>query len=183
MTKKRIALLLALMLLTTVFLAACGGDKTPAEKPAEETTEVVETTEETTEEEGVEDVEKFADADTLVVGGAELNGSYINGFGNSTYDVWIKRMIGNYGGDLGYATTYYDEAGEFHVNPTVVNGEPAITENADGSKTYQFKINENLLWNDGNPITAKDYVLEFYLELQNNGCLQELITQLHQKIY
>ena len=44
MTKKRIALLLALMLLTTVFLAACGGDKTPAEKPAEETTEVVETT-------------------------------------------------------------------------------------------------------------------------------------------
>ncbi|NLD17009.1 MAG: ABC transporter substrate-binding protein [Tissierellia bacterium] len=158
MTKKRIALLLALMLLTTVFLAACGGDKTPAEKPAEETTEVVETTEETTEEEGVEDVEKFADADTLVVGGAELNGSYINGFGNSTYDVWIKRMIGNYGGDLGYATTYYDEAGEFHVNPTVVNGEPAITENADGSKTYQFKINENLLWNDGNPITAKDYV-------------------------
>ncbi len=163
MTKKRIALLLALMLLTTVFLAACGGDKkaeTPA--PAEETTETAEETTETTEEEPAEEtvdsVEKFADEQTLVVAGAELNGSYINGFGNATYDVWIKRIIGNYDGDLGYATTYYDEAGEFHVNPTVVVGEPVVTENADGSKTYEFKINENLVWNDGNPITAKDYV-------------------------
>lgn len=157
MTKKRIALLLALMLLTTGILAACGGKK-EAEQPAEttETTETAETTE--TTEEGVEDVEKFADAQTLVVAGAELNGSYINGFGNSTYDVWIKRIIGNYGGDLGYATIYYDEAGEFHVNPTVVVGEPEVTENADGSKTYQFVINENLVWNDGTPITAKDYV-------------------------
>jgi peptide/nickel transport system substrate-binding protein len=164
MTKKRIALLLALMLLTTVFLAACGGGDKPAEQPAE-TTETAEQPAETTEEpaaeepeEGVEDVEKFADGQTLVVAGSELNGSYINGFGNSTYDVWIKRMIGNYGGDLGYATTYYDEAGEFHVNPTVVVGEPEVTENADGSKTYQFTINENLVWSDGNPITAKDYV-------------------------
>ena len=164
MTKKRIALLLALMLLTTVFLAACGGGDKPAEQPAE-TTETAEQPAETTEEpaaeepeEGVDDVEKFADGQTLVVAGSELNGSYINGFGNSTYDVWIKRMIGNYGGDLGYATTYYDEAGEFHVNPTVVVGEPEVTENADGSKTYQFTINENLVWSDGNPITAKDYV-------------------------
>ena len=164
MTKKRIALLLALMLLTTVFLAACGGGDKPAEQPAE-TTETAEQPAETTEEpeEGVDDVEKFADGQTLVVAGSELNGSYINGFGNSTYDVWIKRMIGNYGGDLGYATTYYDEAGEFHVNPTVVVGEPEVTENADGSKTYQLQ--------------QKIMYLEYYSEQQNNGCLQVLTMQ------
>lgn len=160
MNKKRIALLLALMLLTSVFLVACGGDK-PAEKPADDTAteeKADDTATEAPAEEGVENVEKFADAETLVVGAPELNADYINGFGNSTYDVWIKRMIGNYGGDLGYATTYYDAAGEFHVNPTVVDGDYTTTENADGSKTFTFKIQEDLKWNDGTPITAKDYV-------------------------
>lgn len=170
MTKKRIALLLALMLVMTTFLVACGGgDDTPADDGAEvtDTPDTAQKTDADTEEtdaepategEGVEDVEKFADSDTLVVGGAELNGSYINGFGNSTYDVWVKRIIGTYGGDLGYSTFYYDDAGEFYVNPTVVNGEPTVTDNADGSKTYEYVLNDGLLWNDGTPITAKDYV-------------------------
>lgn len=166
MTKKRIALLLVLMLIMTSFLVACGGgsdDPAPAGDTGEETVETAEETEEppaeeTPEEDGVEDVTKFADENTLVVGGAELNGSYINGFGNSTYDVWIKRLIGNYGGDLGYSTIYYDEAGEFHTNPTVVEGEPVATDNPDGTRTYEFVIKDNLVWNDGTPITAKDYV-------------------------
>lgn len=161
MKNKRIVLLLALMMVMTTILAACGGGTTTETKPAETatTTEPAETTETTTETATEEpDVTKFADAETLVVGAAELNGSYINGFGNSTYDVWIKRLLGNYGGDLGYATTYADAAGEFHTNATVVDGEIATVENADGSKTFTTKIKEGLVWNDGTPITAKDYV-------------------------
>ena len=167
MNKKRIALLLVLMLLMTTVLVACNNDSTePAETTETETTDTAaeETTEEVAEEEtpedeeSVEDVQSVTDANTLVVGAPELNGSYINGFGNSTYDVWIKRVLGNYGGDLGYATTYYDEAGEFHVNPQVVEGEIETTENEDGTKTFRFKIAEDLVWSDGEPITAKDYV-------------------------
>ena len=166
MNKKRIALLLVLMLMMTTVLVACGGgNDTPAEttdstEPAE-STETAETDAETTDpaaEESVENVESFADSNTLVVGAPELNADYINGFGNSTYDVWIKRIIGNYGGDLGYSTTYYDDAGEFHVNPQVVEGEIESTENEDGTKTFTVKIAEDLLWSDGEPITAKDYV-------------------------
>ena len=157
MKNKRIVLLLAFVMVMTTILAACGGTKPAETKPAEttETTETATTEPATTEE---PEVTKFADSETLVVSGSELNGSYINGFGNSTYDVWIKRLIGNYDGDLGYATTYYDEAGEFHVNPTVVNGEITSVENADGTKTFTTQINEGLVWNDGTPITAKDYV-------------------------
>ncbi len=157
MNNKRIALLLVLMLMMTTVLVACG-DKTETTEPAEtaETTETEETAEPA--EEGVESVESFADANTLVVGAPDLNADYINGFGNSSYDVWIKRLIGNYGGDLGLATTYYDEAGEFHVNPTVVDGDMVITENEDGTKSFQFKIFDDLKWSDGEPITAKDYV-------------------------
>lgn len=165
MNKKRIALLLALVLLTTGILVACGGDKKTAEEaaPGESSTETAtETTETAPAEEGVDAVEKFADADTLVVAAPELNGSYINGFGNSTYDVWGKKIIGNYGYDLGYATIFSDDAGQWVTNPTVLDGEIEMVENADGSKTYTQKIKDGLVWNDGTPITAKDYVFGYF---------------------
>ncbi|MDO5028440.1 MAG: ABC transporter substrate-binding protein [Bacillota bacterium] len=167
MNKKRIALLLALVLLTTGILVACGGEKTPTE-PETPTETGKETTETPTEpaapadDESVESVEKFADADTLVVSAPELNGSYINGFGNSTYDVWGKKIIGNYGYDLGYATIFSDDAGEWVINPTVVDGEIETVENADGSKTFTTTIKDGLVWNDGTPITAKDYVFGWF---------------------
>ena len=43
------------------------------------------------------------------------------------------------------------------MNTTAVE-EPVITENEDGSKTYEFTLKEGLTYNDGTPITAKDYV-------------------------
>lgn len=166
-TKKLLALLLALVLV----LAACGPTTTPEEptKPTEgetptEPTEPTEPTgeeptgEETPEDPAVAGVQKFADAETLVVGAPELSGDYINGFGNSSYDVWIKNLIGTYGGELGYGTIYSNANGEFVNNPTVQAQDPEVTTNADGSKTYRFFLKDGLVWNDGTPITAKDYV-------------------------
>ena len=37
-------------------------------------------------------------------------------------------------------------------------------QNEDGSKTYTMTINDGLVWSDGSPITAKDYVFELLLE-------------------
>lgn len=190
MNKKRIALLLALVLLTTGILVACGGDKKPVEEAAPTETETsTETATEPAEEtapaeEGVDAVEKFADADTLVVAAPTLNGSYINGFGNSVYDVWGKKLIGNYGYDLGYSTVFSDRNGEFVVNPTVVDGDITSVENADGSKTFTTKIKDGLVWNDGTPITAKDFVFgwmftttpEWMLTGANNSASAEQIV-------
>lgn len=110
------------------------------------------------EETNVEEELVMVDEDTLVVGAPELNADYINGFGNSTYDVYIKYLIGNYSGEAGYATYFSDENGQFILNPTVCPSEPEITVNEDGTKTYVFEIVSDLVWNDGTAITAKDFI-------------------------
>lgn len=112
--------------------------------------------EEATELEEPEQV--MTDADTLVVGAPELNADYINGFGNSSYDVYVKYLLGTYGGEAGYATYFPDESGQYILNPTVTTQEPEVTENEDGTKTYTFYLADDLKWNDGEPITALDYV-------------------------
>lgn len=150
-TKKLLALLLALVLV----LAACGG--TTTEGPTDGTSTDDTTTDGTTDGEGTTDDEDTsgdqAPTDTLVVAtSGELNGHYISGLSNSSYDKWIRNLLWDY---AVYAT---DEGGQFVLNETVVAQEPTVTDNEDGSKTYQFKINDNLVWSDGTPITAKDYV-------------------------
>lgn len=175
---------MALGLATT--LAACGGntdsantekdnadqattEDTAAEDNAEETTDEAsednaeETTEgENTEEdaEASEEVENFeaqTSDDTLVLGLADLNGDFYGGWTNNTNDVTVRKLLG-IEGNSGYSTVVQDENGQWVNNPTVLDGEPKVTENEDGSKTYQYKIKEDLKWSDGEPITADDYL-------------------------
>lgn len=58
---------------------------------------------------------------------------------------------------FGYETIALDQKAKYNVNETAVK-ELAQTENADGTKTYTFTLQEDLLWSNGDPITAKDYV-------------------------
>lgn len=170
--KKTLAILLTLVLVLS--LAACGDSKKPVDNNGTDDND----SDSVDEDDNQPDL---ADSDTLVVGAAELNGDYISGFSNSLYDVWVKLLLGNYGQDLGYATYYYDENGNFQLNETVVKEEPTTKVNEDGSKTYEFAINDNLVWNDGTPITAKDYVFgilynaspEWALTGANNGTAAE----------
>ena len=94
-----------------------------------------------------------ADAsNTLVVGTPEMNGDFIDGFGSSSYDVWIKEMV------HGFCGTYeVTSAGQYVLNNTVVENQE-ITEDEAGNKTYTFKLYEDLKWSNGSAITAKDYV-------------------------
>lgn len=143
-SKKLLALLLVALM---VIVAACGQNPAPAESG------------ETATGESSESVQPAAsqDADTLVVASpAKMNGDFIDGFTNSAYDVQIKRLIGFYDG--GYITYATDEAGQFQLNKVTNAKEPEITENEDGSKTYRFFLNPELKWNDGETITAWDYV-------------------------
>ena len=182
--KKVFSSLMALGLATT--LAACGGntDSANTEKDnadqattedtaenAEETTddasednaeETTDNEDENTEEdaEASEEVENFeaqTSDDTLVLGLADLNGDFYGGWTNNTNDVTVRKLLGIEGNN-GYATVIQDENGQWVNNPTVLDGEPKVTENEDGSKTYQYKIKEDLKWSDGEPITADDYL-------------------------
>lgn len=140
--KKLLASILALVMLFGVMAVA-------APVFAEEANEL---------EEAMDEMTRMTDENTLVIGAPELNADYINGFGNSSYDVYIKYLLGNYGGEAGYATYFADEAGEFTLHPQVNAQEPEVVENEDGTKTYTFFIKDDLKWSDGEPITARDYL-------------------------
>lgn len=137
MNKKLLSLLVALVMVLGLFALPAFAE--------EESTEPVEP-------------ENMTDADTLVIGAPQLSGSYINGFGNDVYDIYIKSLIGNYGDVNSYTTLFTDNAGQAQWNMTVLAEEPSTEVNEDGSKTYTFKIVDDLVWNDGTAITAKDYV-------------------------
>ncbi|HIR47858.1 MAG TPA: ABC transporter substrate-binding protein [Candidatus Caccousia avicola] len=63
----------------------------------------------------------------------------------------------------GYGTVVSDVDGAFVYDPTVVKSHEEV-ENEDGTKTYTVTINDGLVWSDGTPITAKDYVFRLLLE-------------------
>jgi peptide/nickel transport system substrate-binding protein len=119
-------------------------------------------------------------SNTLVVGTPSLNGDFIAGFGNSSYDNWVRKLI------YGYGTIVATKGGDFIVNPTVVANHatildtavvhpvrehvipevpatatapavPEIRKNVQ-DKTYTFEIRQNLTYSDGRPIKAADFV-------------------------
>lgn len=155
--KKAVAMALSLCMVAGV-LAACGSKQEKTDSGKGSST-VSNPGSAVTPEEG--SGEKAAD-DTLVVGTTDLNGDFINGFTNSSYDVFGRRIMGLYG--THYATFKSDEAGEFKLDTSSMAKEPEIMENEDGSKTYRFFVKEGLLWSDGQPITAKDYVFGMLFE-------------------
>lgn len=95
---------------------------------------------------------------SLIIGQVtELTGDFGDGWTNGAADADVKYLIG------GYATVAYTREGIYEVDPTVVK-EYEATENADGSKTFTFTINDNLVYNTGLEITAKDYVFSILLK-------------------
>ncbi len=90
--------------------------------------------------------------DTLMVGVQEMTGDFISGFGNNTYDLSIKVLTG------GYMNTYeIDSQGEIVLNSVAIKNVDTSTDDM-GNKTYIFTLHDDIFWNNGEPITAKDYI-------------------------
>lgn len=140
--KKSLALLLALSLAITT-LAGCS-------KKSDNTTKNPSATDSAEGNSG-------APSGQIVLGDVtEFNGNFIEGWGNNGSDAVVKKLIGTYTGF--YGTAELSKEGQFVYNPTVIAGEPETKMNEDGSKTFKFTLNKDLVWSDGSPITAKDYV-------------------------
>ena len=91
-------------------------------------------------------------ADTFVVSVSEMNGDFVRGWGNNLNDLSIKQLTG------GFKDTYWiTSAGQLLMNETVVSN-LTVTDEEDGGKTYTFTLHQDLKWNNGEPITAHDYV-------------------------
>lgn len=89
---------------------------------------------------------------TLIVGTPAISGDFIDGFGNSSYDRFVKVLTNGY--NATYAVT---PEGEYVLNETVVKDLQTSVDGA-GNKTYTFEIHNDLKWNNGDTITAEDYV-------------------------
>lgn len=94
-------------------------------------------------------------ASKLVVGTLEMNGDFVEGITNNSYDKDVRDLI------HGYNPVVVDADGVLQWQTQVLAEEPKAVENEDGTKTYTVKIKNDLKWNDGEAITAKDYVISY----------------------
>ena len=97
--------------------------------------------------------EPAAKVETQVILGSstQVNADFFDGWTNSATNAYLKALMS------GYSTVEWTKEGRYAINPTAVKSYTAV-DNADGTKTYTFNLANNLVYNDGTKITAKDYV-------------------------
>ena len=151
--KKLFALLLAALMVCTIF-AGCAK---PVEKPStDQPQNPTENTENPPAEETKDPVEPAAPAEkheNKVVYGSttEISGDLGNAWWtNNATDKMIRDLIND------YDTVIFDQFGQMVMNATTAASIDQ-TANDDGSITFTVKINEGLTYNNGEPITAADY--------------------------
>ncbi len=143
---KILALILALVMVLTVFAACKNTDEPDSNAPTSATngSEV-----EPTDAPPVE-----AHENKVIYGSStEVSGDLGNAWWtNNATDKLIRDLIND------YDVIKFDQFGQMVVNTTVAADVADPVENEDGSATYTVKINEGLTYNNGEPITAADYV-------------------------
>ena len=95
-----------------------------------------------------------AEKGTIVYGSStEIGGDFApsSWWTNNATDKLIRDLTNDYG------ITVTNQGGEYVVNDTVCKDLTSVV-NDDGSKTFTVTINEGLTYNNGEAITAKDYV-------------------------
>ena len=156
-SKKILSLLLAGLL--TLSVAACGQQQTVTNNDqGSSSSEASQASEESSDlSSGERPTEPTGQ---LVIGTITqvVNEFYDTGFSTSETNYNMYDLIHG-----GYDTVVFSKEGEFQYNDTVVASHEE-TENEDGTKTYTVTINDGLVWSDGTPITAKDYVFAILLE-------------------
>ncbi len=108
--------------------------------------------------------EEAADYELLRVGTTtQFSGNFFSGaIGNNVSDQDVRKLIHGYN-----LVEWVPEEGLFRPNQTVVT---AFSTSQDGA-SFVFAIADNLRYNDGTPITAKDYAFSFLL--QTSAALKE----------
>ena len=156
-SKKILSLLLAGLL--TLSVAACGQQQTVTNNDqGSSSSEASQASEESSDlSSGERPTEPTGQ---MVIGSITqvINEFYDTGFSSSETNYNMYDLIHG-----GYDTVVFSKEGEFQYNDTVVASHEE-TENEDGTKTYTVTINDGLVWSDGTPITAKDYVFAALLE-------------------
>ena len=157
--KKNLKKLFALLLVVVMVAAMFAGCANNAEKPAETVTpsEDTNTPADTTPTEDTTSTEEPAATETrenkVIYGSStEISGDLGNAWWtNNASDKVVRDLIND------YDTVIFDQFGQMVMNQTTAASIDE-TKNDDGTITFTVKINEGLTYNNGEPITAADYV-------------------------
>ena len=166
MKRNYLFFLLALLLVSTLVLAGCGGDTTtdPATDAPATDEPVVDETDEPEEEETTEEetTEAAAPSDSL---NQIIVGTTTEPTGDFAAPLWQNNATDN---DItnnllaGYSLVVSNPGGEIFIDETVVE-EHEVTTNDDGSNTHRWVIKPGKTFSDGTEITAKHYVAQTLL--------------------
>ena len=162
--KRFLAMLLAVVMVFA--LAACGQQAAPAPAPAEEAPAA----EAPAAEAPVEAAPSANETTPLVVGYSPFNSKFSPFFSETAYDQDVQAMtqIGLLTSDRTGAIIQKGIEGEtieFNGTPYTYYG-PAdlvITENEDGTVYYDFKLRNDLVFSDGEPVTIDDVIFSMYV--------------------
>ncbi len=83
-------------------------------------------------------------------------GFFTDMWGNNSSDMDVRAML------HGYATVAWVKDGDFVIDDTTVK-EVGVVDDSSGNRTYTFALNDQLQYNDGTPILARDYVFAVLL--------------------
>lgn len=149
--KKLLALLLALAMVACIFAGCKNDPENPTDAPTDGSDEA-------TTEAPTEPVE--ARENRVIYGSStEISGDLGNAWWtNNATDKMIRDLIDD------YSTVAFDQFGQMVQNATVCTGIEQAT-NEDGSITFTVGIKEGLTYNNGEPITAADYVAYALVQL------------------
>ncbi len=96
-----------------------------------------------------------AEKGTIIYGSStELSGDWGRElWTNNAADKLVRELMDD------YKTVVSNQGGEYVQNPTIATSIEGVM-NEDGTKTFTVTIADGLVYNNGDPITAKDYVVE-----------------------
>lgn len=185
---KKKVLALVLMMAMVFSLVACGDKKNnnnnnnanPDNQEQDNTTPDDTNTPDDTTPEGEDNTDNTTPegddvAGTPTVGGqliigdvTQSNGDVYPYWTNNASDYFVYQVV------FGAGTMEINRDGQYVENPNVVEKMEKVN-NEDGSMTVTYKLQENMKWSNGEPITAKDYA--FHLMFFSSPVLVELGAQ------
>lgn len=104
-------------------------------------------------------VRKLQKGTELVIGSfTRTSGQFFTDmWGNNTSDVDVRALV------HGLNTVAWTNDFQYQIDESVIP-EAVAEVDADGNKTYTLTVREGLTYNDGTPITARDYVFSILLQ-------------------
>ncbi len=88
---------------------------------------------------------------------AQMSGDFFTDmWGNNTVDMDVRALI------HGQSTVSFGGHGNFELDMSVLK-DAALSDDAQGNRTYLFTLDDGLMYSDGSALTAKDYVFSALL--------------------